>query len=44
MLIVAILTIVAFIWLYNPANTRKLGTNTVATIYGRNLSQADIEA
>lgn len=43
MLIVAILTIVAFIWLYNPANTRKLGTNTVATIYGRNLSQADIE-
>jgi peptidyl-prolyl cis-trans isomerase D len=43
MLVVAVLTIVAFIWLYNPADTGELGTNTVATIYGRNLSQADIE-
>lgn len=43
MLVIAVLTIVAFIWLYNPADTPKLGTNTVATIYGRKVSQADIE-
>ncbi|HEY5742626.1 MAG TPA: SurA N-terminal domain-containing protein, partial [Terrimicrobiaceae bacterium] len=43
MLIIAILTIVAFIWLYNPTDTHKLGTNTVATIYGRKVSQADVE-
>lgn len=43
MLVVAILTIVAFIWLYNPANTKELGTNHVASIYGRGLTQADID-
>ncbi|MGA7394802.1 MAG: SurA N-terminal domain-containing protein [Terrimicrobiaceae bacterium] len=43
MLIIAMLTIIAFIWLYNPADTRELGSTSVATIYGRNLSQADIE-
>jgi peptidyl-prolyl cis-trans isomerase D len=43
MLIIAVLTIVAFVWLYNPADTRELRTTSVATIYGRNLSQADIE-
>ena len=43
MLFVAVLTIIAFIWLYNPADTGKLGATTVATIYGRKLSQADIE-
>jgi peptidyl-prolyl cis-trans isomerase D len=43
MLIIAVLTIIAFIWLYNPADTRELGSASVATIYGRNLSQADIE-
>jgi hypothetical protein len=43
MLVVAVLTIVAFIWLYNPAETHKLGSNEVANIYGRKVSQADIE-
>jgi peptidyl-prolyl cis-trans isomerase D len=43
MLFIAVLTIVAFVWLYNPANTRELGVNTIGTIYGRNISQADVE-
>jgi SurA N-terminal domain/PPIC-type PPIASE domain len=43
MLVVAILTIIAFIWLYNPADTYQLGRGAVATIYGRKVSQADIE-
>jgi peptidyl-prolyl cis-trans isomerase D len=43
MLFVAVLTIIAFIWLYNPADTGQLGDTTVATVYGRKLSQADLE-
>ena len=43
MLVVAVLTIIAFIWLYNPADTYQLGRGAVATIYGRKVSQADIE-
>jgi peptidyl-prolyl cis-trans isomerase D len=43
MLFIAVLTIIAFIWLYNPATTQELGSNTIATIYGRSVSQADIE-
>ncbi|MFZ0710438.1 MAG: SurA N-terminal domain-containing protein [Terrimicrobiaceae bacterium] len=43
MLFIAVLTIVAFVWLYNPAKTRELGVNTIGTIYGRNISQADVE-
>jgi hypothetical protein len=43
MLVIAVLTIIAFIWLYNPADTHKLGTGAVATLYGRKVSQADIE-
>ena len=43
MLIIAVLTIIAFIWLYNPATTQELGSNTVATMYGRKISQADVE-
>jgi peptidyl-prolyl cis-trans isomerase D len=43
MLVVAILTIIAFVWLYNPADTYQLGRGAVATIYGRKISQADIE-
>ena len=27
MLVIAVLTIIAFIWLYNPANTAELGAN-----------------
>ena len=43
MLFIAVLTIIAFIWLYNPATTKELGSNTVATMYGRTISQADVE-
>lgn len=43
MLVVASLTIIAFVWLYNPANTRELGTNVAARVYGKNLTQADID-
>jgi hypothetical protein len=43
MLVIAVLTIIAFIWLYNPAETHKLGSGAVAMIYGRKVSQADIE-
>jgi peptidyl-prolyl cis-trans isomerase D len=43
MLFIAVLTIVAFVWLYNPAKTRGLGVNSIGTIYGRTISQADIE-
>lgn len=43
MLIVAVLTIIAFVWLYNPAELNKLGANHIATIYGKNLAQADID-
>ncbi|HEY5706928.1 MAG TPA: SurA N-terminal domain-containing protein [Terrimicrobiaceae bacterium] len=43
MLVIAVLTIIAFIWLYNPADTGRLGTTPIATIYGRKISQADIE-
>jgi len=43
MFIVAVLTIIAFAWLYNPADTRELGANVAARIYGRPLSRADLE-
>lgn len=43
MLVIAILTIIAFVWLYNPSTMQKIGTNTVAQIYGKNLAQADID-
>lgn len=43
MLVVAVLTIIAFAWLYNPAELNKLGSNHIATIYGKNLAQADID-
>ena len=43
MLVVAILTIVAFAWLYNPAKTSEFGANVAAQVYGKNLTQADID-
>jgi len=44
MLVVAILTIIAFIWLYNPdTKTRNVGPNSVAEIYGHKLTQADVD-
>jgi len=44
MLVIAILTIIAFIWLYNPTDKfRKFGSNDVASIYGKVVQQADID-
>jgi hypothetical protein len=44
MLVIAILTIVAFIWLYNPTDKfQKFGTNDVANIYGKVIQQAEID-
>ena len=44
MLVIAILTIIAFIWLYNPTDKfRKFGSNDVASIYGKVIQQADID-
>jgi hypothetical protein len=44
MLIIAILTIIAFIWLYNPTDKfRKFGSNDVLSIYGRVVQQAEID-
>ena len=44
MLIIAILTIVAFIWLYNPTDKfRKFGSNDALSIYGKVVQQAEID-
>ena len=43
MLIVAVLTIVAFAWLYNPAETTELGSNVAVRVYGQIYTPADVE-
>ena len=44
MLIIAILTIVAFIWLYNPTDKfHKFGSNDVVSVYGRTIQRAEID-
>lgn len=43
MLIITILVIIAFVWLYNGTRLDKIGVDRVATIYGKGLSQTDIE-
>lgn len=43
MFIIAVLTIIAFAWLYNPADTQELGTNVAARVYGRTMTRADID-
>ena len=44
MLIIAVLTIIAFAWLYDPnIKTGPVGPNSVAEIYGRKMTQADID-
>ncbi len=44
MLVVAILTIVAFIWLYNPTDKfHKFGRNDVFEIYGRTIQRAEVD-
>jgi peptidyl-prolyl cis-trans isomerase D len=43
MLVVAFLTIIAFAFLYNPTDPGELAGNTVARIYGKTLTQTDID-
>lgn len=43
MLVIAILTIVAFAFLYNTTDLERVGANMVAKIYGRNVMQVDVE-
>ncbi len=43
MLIVAIMTIVAFIWLYNRTNLGQVGSNDVASVYGRVVQRAEVD-
>lgn len=43
MLLIAIMTIVAFIWLYNRTNLDQVGSNDVANVYGRVVQQAEID-
>jgi hypothetical protein len=43
MLVVALLTIIAFAFLYNTTEMDRVGTNMVAKIYGRDVMTVDIE-
>lgn len=43
MIIITILVIIAFAWLYNSTDIEKLGANTVGRIYGRALTQTEID-
>ncbi len=43
LLVITILTIIAFIWLYNPSNLKEINANEVYTAYGKELTQVDIQ-
>ena len=44
MLVIAVLTIIAFIWLYNPTDKfHKFGRNDVFEIYGRPVQRAEVD-
>lgn len=43
MIIITVLVIIAFAWLYNNTDLDKLGANTVGRIYGRSLTQSEID-
>ena len=43
-LLIVILTIISFIWLYNRTNLSQVGTNDVASVYGRVIQQAEVES
>lgn len=43
MLVIAILTVIAFAFLYNTTDLERVGVNTVAKIYGRSVMQVDVE-
>lgn len=43
MTVIAVLTVIAFAWLYNTTDLERVGTNIVARAYGRDVMQVDIE-
>lgn len=43
MLVIAILTIIAFAFLYNTTDMERVGSNMVARIYGRDVMQVEVE-
>ncbi len=43
MLVIAVLTIIAFAFLYNPISTKGLAPDSVVTIYGKSYARADID-
>lgn len=43
MIVITILTIVAFAWLYNPSKLEDLNANHAYTVYGKTLTQADVQ-
>lgn len=43
LLIVAIMTIIAFAWLYNTTDTERLGENKVAQMYGRTVYRVEVD-
>lgn len=43
MTLIAVLTVIAFAWLYNTTDLERVGSNIVAKIYGRDVMQVDIE-
>ncbi|MCS7008320.1 MAG: peptidylprolyl isomerase, partial [Chthoniobacterales bacterium] len=43
LLVIAIVTIVAFAWLYNDTDLRRLGLSRVAEMYGRTIYQPEVD-
>ncbi len=43
MVVITVMIIVAFVWMYNTAQFDRMGADRAYRIYGRSLSQADIE-
>lgn len=43
LLLVAIMTIIAFAWLYNTTDTEQLGANKVAQMYGQTIYRVDVD-
>lgn len=43
LLLVAIMTIIAFAWLYNTTDTERLGENKVAQMYGRTVYRVEVD-
>ena len=44
MLVIAILTIVSFIWFYNRTNLSQVGSNDAAVVYGHVVQRAEIDS